>query len=346
MSAVVPLDFTCAADVDRWQQYVGTRRDSHCTDDARWRLLYHELYGFPTFNFAWQDGSGVRGVVSVYLIASPFFGRLLVTSPFFGYGGLYADDGDVRDALLQRIEQVAVEQRADFIELRLTEALPPPYTANADFEEFDLDLDRTSEDCWKQLSSNVRQNIRKSRRHPLRFGLSPDPDPSYTLVSRTVRDLGTPFHGPRYFRLVRKYFPREAWFAQVHHNDTLVASGLVLCTERSLLTPYIGSLKASRSSAANYCQYWGLIEHALQQGIPRFELGRSPRDSTHAQFKTKWGARAVPVYYNYRQLQKGKEYKYTPSDPPRLFVLASAIWKRLPLPITRLVGHRFARYIP
>ncbi len=78
-------------------------------------------------------------------------------------------------------------------------------------------------------------------------------------------------------------------------GDVLVAFPRV----DSLITPYIGSLKQFGHLRANYCQYWGIVEYCLEHGVPRFEFGRSPKGSTHVQFKRKWGAGDVEVVYNY-----------------------------------------------
>ena len=113
----------------------------------------------------------------------------------------------------------------------------------------------------------------------------------------------------------------------------------------SLCIPYIGSLKADRHTGANYCQYWGIIQYCLENRIRRFALGRSPVRSTHAQFKQKWGAQAVPVYYNYYQLNSQKTY-ISAAAPPARYRLAAEIWKRIPLGLTRHAGQYLARYIP
>ena len=168
MTRVVALDFHNPADFQRWQDYIISRPDTHCSDVAEWRLLLHELYGIRSYGFACLEHERVVGVACVSLIASPFFGRLLVSSPFFGYGGLYADSRAIQDRLLKEVEHTAQELDVDFIELRLRQALPRPYTTHTGFQEFDLELRPPAENVWQeQLSSNVRQNIRKSRRSPI-----------------------------------------------------------------------------------------------------------------------------------------------------------------------------------
>ena len=304
------------------------------------------MYGIRSYTFAYLEDQAVHGGLSVYHIRSPFVGNMLLTCPFFGYGGFYADDDAVRDILLERLERLAKELKVDFIELRLRKRLPAPFEVNTDFLEFDLNLAGTPEAVWqKQLSSNTRQNIRKTRKNQLEFSISKSHRSCYELLCRTLRAHGTPWHGNAFFRLLRKHFADDYYFSEVRHLGKVVAAGVVIRFKQSIITPYIGSLEKHRSLRTNYCQYWGIINQSLEDQITRFELGRSPKGSSHVRFKKKWGSEEVPICYNYRVINPAKQYT-TVSRAPRIYVMATSVWKRLPLFVTRLLGPRICRYIP
>lgn len=273
-------------------------------------------------------------------------GKLLVTCPFFGYGGFLAATTDVRDLLLAKIDNLARKLGVDYVELRLLEQLPLPYSFHTDFNEFTLSLATTAAATWKDcLSSNARQNIRKAQRNGMVFSLTRDYRPVFRLLSKTLRDHGTPFHGERFFQLLIKYFGENVQFSQVQYKNRLVAGGIVLRQDERIITPYIGSLQKFRRLGSNYCQYWGIIEHCQLSGIKFLELGRSPADSVHDQFKRKWGAATIPVHYNYRVFNPVKTYRSV-SHPTRFQLLATKIWQHLPLLATRLIGPHLFRHIP
>lgn len=346
MGAIVRVDFDNPDDFDRWQAYLASRTDTHCTDSGRWRLLFQELYGLRNYSYVFIESGAVKGLVSLYHFRSPFMGNFLVTSPFFGYGGLYANDDDIRDALLAKVREEATALGVDYVELRLRATLPPPFKAADDYLESDLDLSETRELIWtKQLSSNVRQNIRRARKSDLELRMSSDHRPCHRMLRRTLRALGTPFHGETMFELLLEHFADETSFSEVWHQGELVASGVVMNFDDSIITPYIGSLKHLGRLRANYYQYWGIIEYCLEHGVPRFELGRSPKGSTHIRFKRKWGAKDVEVSYNYLVVNPRKSYRNVPTLPPA-YRLATETWKRLPLTVTSLLGPRLARYVP
>lgn len=346
MDSIDRVDFDNPDDFDRWQAYVRRREDTHCTDLGAWRRFYRELYGVRNYSYFFVSGGDVRGVVSLYHFRSPFMGNFLVTSPFFGYGGLYADNDEIEEALLAKVRSQATVLGVDYVELRLRNVLPPPFEAANNFLESDLDLLETSELVWtKQLSSNVRQNIRRARKSGLEFKISSDHRPCHALLRRTLRAHGTPFHGEPMFKLLRKHFAEEISFSEVWRQGELLAAGAVMQFGESVITPYIGSLKEHGRLRANYSQYWGIIEHCLEHGVRCFEFGRSPKDSTHIRFKRKWGAEDVAVSYNYLVVNPRKSYRNVATLPP-VYRLATDVWKRLPLPVTSWIGPRLARYIP
>jgi hypothetical protein len=114
---------------------------------------------------------------------------------------------------------------------------------------------------------------------------------------------------------------------------------------KRLSTPYIGSLVGCRHTRANYCQYWGIVRHCLETGVRCFDLGRSPKGSTHQRFKEKWGAVPVEVHYSHRAYSSRRAYRSV-AEASRLELLVSGLWKKTPLFVTRRAGPLVARYIP
>jgi FemAB-related protein (PEP-CTERM system-associated) len=343
---LVSIDFSKEDEFRLWEGFVHSHPSTHCADGAGWRLLFKELYGIDAYSYAYIDNDTIKGIISVYHISSPLLGTMLVSCPFFGHGGFYWDSEEVRDSLLEKIESKAHELKVDFIELRLRERLPEPYQSNDSFYEYNLDISSGSDEVWHNaLSTNVRRNIRKSVKNKLSFTTSAEYRDCYRLLSETLRDHGTPFHGEDFFALVKKYFAKDVFFSEVRDMGKLVAAGVVIRFKNSIITPYIGSLKRYRKRGSNYCQYWGIINYCTEKGINNFEFGRSPGDSSHSWFKKRWGTVEMPVYYNYKIIDRKKKYRSV-SHPTRVHHLGVTIWKRLPLALTRNIGPWIFRYIP
>jgi len=80
------------------------------------------------------------------------------------------------------------------------------------------------------------------------------------------------------------------------------------------------------------------------KGYDTFDFGRSTRGESTYRFKEQWGAVPYPMVWSY-WVRKGCEVpELSPRNPK--FQLAIEIWKRLPLPLTRMIGPRIIGNIP
>jgi len=346
MGKLLRLDLTKERDLGLWQRFVESKSDLKVSELAQWRLLFRELYNFGSYNFIYQEDNIVKGAASVYSIRSPFLGNMLVSSPFFSYGGISAESDTIEGLLINELKKIGLKENIDFLEFRLNREIKHGFAANTAFSEFDLDLTDNTDEIWtSSFSSNVRQNLRRSKKSDFRFIVEEEPYNCYNLLSRTIRDLGTPFHGLKFFRLLMKYFGDLVCFPMVYLNGKAVAGCVAIKYRDIISTPYIGSLKKFRNLGANYFLYWNLISKSVEWGLNKFEFGRSPNGSNHSQFKLKWGCKQIPLFYNYLNINPHKQYKNVDS-PSKLMKLGSNIWKHTPLIITRSTGKYFFRYVP
>src|SRR5690606_32416541 len=99
-----------------------------------------------------------------------------------------------------------------------------------------------------------------------------------------------------------------------------------------------------RQQLVGYVLYWELIKDACEQGYRIFHLGRSSRDSGGEQFKRKWNAELVPLYWHYVLRTRTAIPSLNPSNPK--YRLAINAWRKLPVPMTRTLGPFIARSIP
>jgi hypothetical protein len=90
--------------------------------------------------------------------------------------------------------------------------------------------------------------------------------------------------------------------------------------------------------------YWELIKHACELGYQSFHLGRSSKDSGGEQFKKKWNAETLQLYWHYILRTRTDIPSLNPTNPR--YQLAIKAWQRLPLPITQTLGPFLARSIP
>ncbi len=90
--------------------------------------------------------------------------------------------------------------------------------------------------------------------------------------------------------------------------------------------------------------YWTMLQRAIETGSTTFDFGRSTPNESTFHFKTQWGASPTPFHWEYWLASGGALPDQSPSNPK--FQAAIEIWKRLPVPVTTLLGPHIIRSIP
>jgi lipid II:glycine glycyltransferase (peptidoglycan interpeptide bridge formation enzyme) len=107
---------------------------------------------------------------------------------------------------------------------------------------------------------------------------------------------------------------------------------------------WLGMRQAYRRQLVGYVLYWEIIKNACERGYRRFHLGRSSKDSGGEQFKKKWNADAMQLYWQYILRTRQDIPSLNVTNPK--YRMAIEAWRRLPLTMTRFVGPLIARSIP
>jgi hypothetical protein len=90
--------------------------------------------------------------------------------------------------------------------------------------------------------------------------------------------------------------------------------------------------------------YWEALKYAVAQGCSSFDFGRSTIDSGTYRFKQQWGALPKQQYWHYWLENNGKLPELNPSNPRYAAIIA--IWRRLPVFITRWLGPAIVKNLP
>ena len=73
-------------------------------------------------------------------------------------------------------------------------------------------------------------------------------------------------------------------------------------------------------------------------------MGRSTPNEGTFKFKAQWGAEPVPLHWEYRLSAPGELPNVSPANPKYQFAIA--LWQKLPLAVTQVVGPMIVRAIP
>ena len=134
------------------------------------------------------------GVLPLTCFESALFGRALISSPFLNYGGVLADDEDAARVLLNEARQIAVRERARYVEFRHRRRQFSHLAVREHKVAMLKHLGPSASETWEGLDRKVRNQVRKAQKSGLAAvtgGIELVPA-FYRVFAENMRDLGTP----------------------------------------------------------------------------------------------------------------------------------------------------------
>jgi FemAB-related protein (PEP-CTERM system-associated) len=329
-----------------WDDFVLQQPAARGPHLAGWKNVIEASFGHACIYLMASENGALHGVLPLVHLRSRLFGSFLISVPFLNYGGIVSEHPAARQSLFDAACALAAERGAAHVELR-HEA---PQLDNAPTKQHKvamlLDLPETSEKLWDQFKPKLRSQIRKPMKEGLvvRLGREEELTNFYEVFSENMRDLGTPVYSRDFFAQILKNFPNSAWICTILLKAEPIAAGFLCGFRDALEIPWASSLRRYNSLAANMLLYWSVLEFAVKQGYKRFDFGRSsPGEGTY-KFKEQWGAKPVPLHWQYWLANGNQLPDLSPKNAK--YQLAISVWQKLPLWVTRWVGPAIVRNIP
>ncbi len=330
----------------QWDAFVDSQPEGKIYHQSVFQKIISDTFGHePVFLQASEHGE-LLGVLPLIHMRSKIFGNFLVSIPFFNYGGVCAVTEQARKKLLDTAVNLARKRKARHLELRHVRPLFAHLPHKAHKVCMILELPDSPEALWSQFKSKLRSQIRRPEKDGIyvKAGKAELLDDFYDVFSVNMRDLGTPVYPRKLFANVMNAFPQSSWILVAYKDTQPLAAGFVLGYKETLEIPWASSLRKYNRTSANMLMYWHALKLAIEQGYRKFDFGRSSPDSGTYKFKAQWGAKPVPLHWEYWLANGGPLPDMSPQNGK--FQVAIRIWQRLPLPLTRLLGPAIVKNIP
>ena len=327
--------------VDDWDAFVNHCPGSTFFHRAGWREVIERAFGHRThFLYAERDGR-IEGVLPLAHVRSRLFGNALISCPFCVYGGIAASSADAVTALQREAQNLARELGVDYLEFRNLEASNPDWEHKDLYVRFRKAIEADEEANMLAIPRKQRAMVRKGIKSGLVSEIDTDCGRLYTAYSESVRNLGTPVFSQRYFHILQEVFGDDCDILTVTLKGELIGSVMNFYFRDEVLPYYGGGTAAARRVQGNDFMYWELMRRSCERGLKWFDYGRSKEGTGSYSFKKNWGFEPEPLHYEYWLVKAAAMPDISPANPKyRLFI---ETWKRLPLPVTRLVGPWIAR---
>ena len=311
-----------------------------------WKRAVENTFGHRAHYLMALRGGGLEGVLPLFEVRGLLGGRGLVSIPYAVYGGICAPAESARGALLAAARELATQTGAQYVELRhrASQQIGGLPTKSL-YVTFARPISASDEENLNGIPRKQRRMTRQGAKHGLRseVGLR-HLDAFWHVYAHSVHALGSPVFPRRLFHAIAQEFGKECELLTVWKDQQMVSGVLSLFYEDHVLPYYGGALHDALQYSVNDFMYWELMCHAARAGCRTFDFGRSREGTGAYNFKRHWGFEPVPLPYQYVLADGGSIPNLSPSNP-KMHIAVQA-WKRLPLPVTKVVGPRLTRYLP
>lgn len=333
-------------DRERWDRYVMGTAGSSCYHLSAWKDVIEKSFGHKTYYILIHDrDEAIKGIFPLVRLKSLLFGTFMVSLPYFNYGGICTEGDENRYLLMRKAVELALEEGARHIEMRHTYPINGVQVKTEKIA-MRLDLPKKAEDLWKSFPSKLRSQIRRPSKEGMEaiIGREDELDNFYTVFSGNMRDLGTPVYGKTFFENILRACPAAAICTVYTRDRKPAASGFLVGFKDTLEIPWASSLKQYNHQSPNMLLYWSALTYGCEEGYGIFDFGRSTAGENTCRFKEQWGARPTQLYWHYWMKTGTRMPQLNPKNPQ--YRAAIAIWKRLPLPLTKLIGPSIVKNLP
>lgn len=339
-----PLTVRAASEGDgaAWNRFVDTAPDATFFHRFEWARVLREAFGHDTPYLIALRGETVAGVLPLVHLRSRLFGSSLSSIAFGVEGGPVASDAETVTALDRAALALMQRLGAPVLEYRSRAATRAGWTAKSGlYATFARPLSADHDANLKAIPRKQRAVVRKTLEGGLVSVVDQEIDRGYAVYAESVRNLGTPVFGRRYFRALKKAFGAACDMVVVLDDGRPVSAVMNFYFRDTVLPYYGGGLAAARATGANDFLYWEVMRRAADAGYGRFDFGRSKAGTGAFAFKKNWGFEPQWLEYEYF-LAPGESIPEKNPLNPR-YARFIALWQRLPLPVANLLGPFLAR---
>jgi hypothetical protein len=326
--------------VRAWNELVADSPDASLYHRDRWIEVLNKAYNLrPSVALA-VDGGGRVGAGCVFATVGLPFKRRMVSLPFSDACPPLSPDIGAGRELMAALAARASGQSS--LEIRGM-AAPEPWQIVDSFDDWRLRLDRS----LSSLESGASKHLLRQVRNGLKEQMQIDSGSGlarlrrfYQLMLATRRRQGIPPPPFRLFESVNAVFGEDCkvWLASKGGRD---AAGLVVLPDGDRLYYRWGARADAIPPGANHLLFWRLIEESAGE-FESLELGRADRRNAGlCRFKRELGAASSPLPYSYYPRAGSQMSAEALTGAARL---ASRVWQRLPLSVTRVVGTALYQY--
>lgn len=337
-----------AAAKGAWDAFVSSHKGGTFCHRAGWKTAVEQGAGITCpYIYAERDGA-IVGIMPLTVKKHFLFGKALVSSMFAVYGGALGCDASVVAELEKTAWDIAKSMGLPVLETRdQSPSLHKDDTrwvSDNSSATFVQDLEEDAERQLLAIPRKQRAVVRKSLKNDLGTDWNGNVDTFFDLYAHSVHALGTPVFPKKLFGAFKHEFGNDVITQITLSPDGEAIASLMSFVHKDTIMPYYaGGMAKTRLYAGHDYMYFQLMLEATKRGCKRFDFGRSKIDSGPYRFKKNWGFEPVPLHYKIKTAEGHSVPNISQQTGP--YAKLSAIWKKMPFPLTKAIGPHIARHL-
>ncbi len=325
-----------AKDYGRWDSFVNNHAQATFFHLSGWQTVIEKSFGHKTYFLYLESDGDITAILPLVHVNSLLFGNSLVSTAFCVYGGILAHNNISYDVLDNEACRLARQLGVDALEMRQQERKHPDWPYKDLYVTFRKQMEPDVEKNMLAIPRKQRAMVRKGIEAGLTSTIDSGVERLHLAYSESVRNLGTPVFSKKYFQTLKEVFGEQCEVLSVEHNGKLIASVMNFYFRDEVLPYYGGGTDLARDLKGNDFMYWEVMRRAVAKGVRIFDYGRSKIGTGSYSFKKNWGFTPEPLFYEFYLVKATELPDINPLNPKyQLFIAA---WKRLPLPVSQLIG--------
>lgn len=333
-------------DYPAWDSYVDNHQEGSFFHLSGWLDVIDSVFGHKHHYMLAETEGSLVGVLPLFEQKSWLFGHTLVSTPFCVYGGALADDAKIRKMLEAEALALGCKLNVDYVELRDKHDVESdePWQKHCHHTRFTLSLPEEPDAILATIKRKRRNVIRHSLKNNLSWDNSDNIESCYDVYSESVRNLGTPVFSPKLFSKLKETFSDSCETILVHDKDQKPISGMLSFYYKDHVMPYYGggNYESKALHGSDY-MIFQLMHIAQRKGVTLFDYGRSKNNSGAYNNKKHWGMEHHPLHYKVALVNAKSLPNLSPDNPKYKYFIKA--WKKLPLPLSRLIGPAISKYL-
>lgn len=329
-------------------RWIAEHQDASVFHTTSWARVLAETYGFKPCYFASLNPDGTRLLLPMAEVDSWLTGRRGISLPFSDFCPPLGDRGvGIEPQLFDQICRHGRARRWRYLELRGRLPARPDARESLRYYTHDLRLDRTESEIFQAFHPAVRRAIRKAEKSGLTVEVTTSSEAIedyFKLQEFTRRRHGLPPQPVAFFRAIHEHVLTKGmgFIVRVRHQDRAVASAIFFHHGSNGLFKFGASNEAFQALRPTNLALWTAIRECRQRGVTLLSFGRNAiHHESLRRFKLSWGTTEGLVAYSKFDCVSGRFL----SDRSLINGWQNHLFRRLPLPLGRLIGAMLYRHV-